>query len=144
MAHRQVDYDLVPEGVADERRAFQPDIPHPGDERVGEPGHVQDATGLLTLAEAGQLGCIDPMVGSQLLEGDEHVAAGDDQPRAPGPPGDVLRAGDPRGACVHPRTADRGADNLDLYGAPDQRSSGRISFSKNRKKPSWSGPIWCM
>ena len=80
MAHRQVGYDLVPEGVADERRALQPDFPHPGGERVGEPSHVQDATGLLALAEAGQVRRIDPMVGSQALEGGDHVAPGDDQP----------------------------------------------------------------
>ena len=38
MAHRQVGYDLVPEGVADERRAFQPDFPHPGGESPSHPG----------------------------------------------------------------------------------------------------------
>src|SRR5215204_2591629 len=38
MAHRQVGYDLVPEGVADERRAFQPDFPHPGGESPSRPG----------------------------------------------------------------------------------------------------------
>jgi hypothetical protein len=47
--------------------ALQPDFPHPGGEVVGEPRHVQDATGLLALAAAGQVGCIDPMVGSQPL-----------------------------------------------------------------------------
>jgi hypothetical protein len=38
MAHRQVGYDLVPEGVADERRALQPDFPHPGGESPSHPG----------------------------------------------------------------------------------------------------------
>ena len=38
MAHRKVGYDLVPEGVADERRAFQPDFPHPGGESPSRPG----------------------------------------------------------------------------------------------------------
>jgi pimeloyl-ACP methyl ester carboxylesterase len=42
----------------------------------------------------------------------------------------------PRGSGVHLQTADRGPDSLALYGAPDQRSSGRSSFSKNRKNPS--------
>ena len=42
--------------------------------------NTRDARGLLALAEAGQVGCIDPMVGSQPLEGGDHVAAGDDQP----------------------------------------------------------------
>jgi hypothetical protein len=68
MARRQAGNDLAPEGVADERRALQPDFPHPGGEGVGEPGHVQDAMGLLALAETGQ-GCIDPMVGNLLRLG---------------------------------------------------------------------------
>jgi hypothetical protein len=80
MAHRQVGYDLAPEGDADERRALQPDFPYPGGEGVAEPGHVQDATGLLALAEDGQVGCIDPIVGDQPLVGGDHVAARGDQP----------------------------------------------------------------
>ena len=39
--------------------ALQPDSPYPGGEGVAEPGHGQDATGLLTFAEAGQVGCMD-------------------------------------------------------------------------------------
>jgi hypothetical protein len=106
--------------------------------------NTRDARGLLALAEAGQVGCIDPMVGSQPLEGGDHVAAGDDQPVHQYHRGAPLGWAIPRGAGVHPQPADRGPDTLDLYRALDQRSSGRISFSKNRKKPPWSGPIWCM
>ena len=69
MAHRQVGHDLLPEVVADERRALEPDFPHPGGERVGEPGHVQGATGLLALPEAGQVRRMDQMVGSHLRMG---------------------------------------------------------------------------
>jgi hypothetical protein len=80
MAHRQLGSDLAPDVVADERRALQPDFSHPGGEGVAVPGHGQDATGLLTLAEAGQVRRIDPMIGSQPLEGGDHVAARNDDP----------------------------------------------------------------
>ena len=65
MAHCQVGYDLVSEGVADEHRAFQPDFPNPGAASPSRPGR----DGASRSRRGGQLGCIGPMVGSQALEG---------------------------------------------------------------------------
>lgn len=72
--------DLATERVADERRAPEAHRPHSGGEGVREPGHVQDAGRLLTLAEAGQVGRVDPEGRGEEFQGWEHVPAGDDQP----------------------------------------------------------------
>jgi hypothetical protein len=69
MVHRLVGYDLVPEVVADERRALQPEFPHPGGKESDSPVTSRTRRGFSLSPKPGRSGAIDQMVGSLLRVG---------------------------------------------------------------------------
>jgi hypothetical protein len=76
----RLDGDVAAERVGDEGGGLKTGGVHPRQQRVGQTAHVQRLVRAVAQPEAGQVGCVDAKIASELERERHHVAARDDHP----------------------------------------------------------------